>query len=131
MLGVAPANANARHAASKLLVVYVEVVNPTNRVVKLSRLDYRLRAPSWFDTEGRMPLSRPVGAGSSVVLEIPVALTKNGKWPHGAPYTLEGKLFGVQDQIERSWQVKASGALTTNAGSMSWRPIRAKVMAGL
>lgn len=110
VLGVeqAPAPATARHS----LLVFVEVVNPTQRDLHLSRLEYRVRAASWFESAGQVQLAREVGAGESAVVEIPVPMREAGAAQGGSvPYTLEGKLFALEDHVERSWKVQVRGAL--------------------
>jgi len=96
------------------LVMFVEVVNPTQSELALSRLEYALEAPSLFRTQGKVALQRRIGAGSSAVLEIPVTIdrTARSSVPTGAPYELEGKLFARENRVERSWKVKVEGALS-------------------
>ncbi|HTE52517.1 MAG TPA: hypothetical protein VK698_16810 [Kofleriaceae bacterium] len=110
VLGVeqAPTAATARHS----LLVFVEVVNPTQRDLHLSRLEYRVRATSWFESAGQVELAREVGAGESAVVEIPVPVRHTSASRDGSvAYTLEGKLFALEDHVERSWKVKVRGAL--------------------
>jgi hypothetical protein len=102
----------ARTTPRRSLLVLVEVVNPTGRDIQLSRLEYKVRADSWFETAGQVRVERDIGAGSSAVVEIPVPVQHAGTARPGAiPYTLEGKLFALEDKIERSWKVKARGAI--------------------
>jgi hypothetical protein len=110
VLGVEQARpaATSRHD----LLVFVEVVNPTGRDLHLSRLEYRVRAASWFESAGQVQLARDVGAGESAVVEIPVPVRHASTTHDGSiPYTLEGKLFALEDHIERSWKVAVRGAL--------------------
>jgi hypothetical protein len=111
VLGVEPSRASLAAPRSSLLV-FVEVVNPTGRDLRLSRLEYRVRADSWFESEGQVRLAREIAAGQSAVVEIPVPLRGAGTAHDGAiPYSLEGKLFALDDNIERSWRVAARGAI--------------------
>ncbi|HWM84670.1 MAG TPA: hypothetical protein VNO33_02505 [Kofleriaceae bacterium] len=108
VLGVEQTHATPRRE----LLVFVEVVNPTSRDLRLSRLEYRVRADSWFESAGQVALARDIGAGQSAVVEIPVPVRHAGSAHDGSiPYTLEGKLFAHEDHIERSWNVKARGAI--------------------
>jgi hypothetical protein len=102
-----------RSSPQQTLVVFVEVVNPSGRDLRLSRMEYRVHADSWFDSSGQVVLSREVGAGSSAVVEIPVPVDRpQSTSPDGeVEYTLEGKLFAREDAIERSWKVAVRGAL--------------------
>lgn len=124
VLGVeqAPRSATPRAA----LLVFVEVVNPTNRDLHLSRLEYRVRAASWFEGAGQVQLAREIGAGQSAVVEIPVPVRHSSAARDGSiPYTLEGKLFAIEDHIERSWNVAVRGAIG-RAGDGS-APVRVTV----
>jgi len=102
----------AQTAPRRSLLVFVEVVNPTGRDLRLSRLEYKVRADSWFESSGQVRLERDIGAGSSAVVEIPVPVQQAGATHEGTiPYTLEGKLFALEDKIERSWNVAVRGAI--------------------
>lgn len=109
VLGVeqAPAAATARRS----LLVLVEVVNPTQRGLHLSRLEYRVRATSWFESAGQVQLSREIGAGESAIVEIPVPVGHTAAHEHAIPYTLDGRLFALENHIERSWRVAVRGAI--------------------
>ena len=70
-------------ATSPKVLVYMEVVNPTSRDLRLSRLDYRLQADTWFESQGSVQLGRSVGPKSSTVVEIAVpvrSLEGNGDY---------------------------------------------------
>ena len=109
VLGVQQAQATP----SQRITVFVEVVNPTSRELTLSRLEYRVRARSWFESEGAVALSRQIGAESSAIVEIqvPVKRVAGAGDDETIPYTLEGKLFAREDKMERSWDVAVTGAL--------------------
>lgn len=113
VLGLSQATSSgSTQQSGKLLVMFVEVVNPTGDQIRLDRFEYRLRAESWFNTHGKIPLRRRVDAGSSVVVEIPVAIDR-GKLDakDQVPYVLTGQIWTREDQVERSWSVEAKGAL--------------------
>jgi hypothetical protein len=97
--------------AQRSLLVFVEVVNPTGRDLTLSRLEYRVRAERWFESQGQVRLARQIGAQSSAVVEIAVPVERPASADATIPYTLEGKLFALEDRIERSWNVAVRGAL--------------------
>ena len=123
VLGVEQARATPRRA----LLVFVEVVNPTKRDLRLSRLEYRVRAESWFESQGQVQLAREVGAGQSAVVEIPVPVQHSATAHDGSiPYSLEGKLFALEDHIERSWKVVARGAIGRSGDAGS--PVRVTVV---
>jgi hypothetical protein len=126
VLGVQESNAAPRAS----LVVFVEVVNPTSRALTLSRLEYRVRARSWFESAGKVSLSRQVGAESSTIVEIPVPVAHSAKNDEGViPYVLEGKLFAHEDRLERSWNVAVKGALgAAQASDGGSTPIRVTVV---
>jgi hypothetical protein len=118
-----------RSAPRAALVVFVEVVNPTSRALTLSRLEYRVRAASWFESAGQVSLSREVGAQSSTVVEIPVPVERAAKAEDGTiPYVLEGRLFAHEDRLERSWDVAVKGALGTLQPGQGGTPIRVTVV---
>jgi hypothetical protein len=111
VIGVGQARAPSVAERSQVLLVFVEVVNPTRRDLRISRLEYTLSADSWFETSGKVSLARDVGAGSSAVVEIAVPLERVRDMPRGAAYNLEGKLFAREERYERSWKVAVKGAL--------------------
>jgi len=125
VLGVQESNGAARQS----LVVFVEVVNATSRALTLSRLEYRVRASSWFESAGKVNLSRQVGAESSTIVEIPVPVAHAKSEDGVIPYVLEGQLFAHEDRLERSWHVAVKGALgVAQAGEGGSPPIRVTVV---
>ena len=110
VLGVEKAAERTTHQS---LTVFVEVVNPTHRALELSRLEYRVSARSWFQSTGKVRLSRQIGAGESAVVEInvPVDRADGGHDGGEVPYTLEGRLFAIEDKLERSWKVAVHGEI--------------------
>lgn len=118
-----------RSAPRSGLLVFVEVVNPTSRALTLSRLEYRVRAASWFESEGQVSLTREVGAESSTIVEIPVPVQHAASGEDGTiQYVLEGKLFAREDRAERSWDVAVKGALGTAQAGERGAPIRVTVV---
>ncbi len=104
------------------VLVFMEVVNPTGRDLELSRLEYRLSADTWFESNGSVGLARNVAARSSTVVEISVpAYELQGRGTAGVPYRLQGRLFAHADRVERSWKVDAAGRLETHAASFRIR----------
>lgn len=103
-----------------VMQVYVEVHNPTSRTLRISRLKYRLVAESWFDSIGQVKVDRLVAAGGSAIVEIEVSVKEEGATRdamQGVNYTLEGRLFAVADQVERSWKLSSTGALVSSGRS--------------
>ena len=118
-----------RAAPKSGLLVFVEVVNPTSRSLTLSRLEYRVRAASWFESKGQVQLTREVGAESSTIVEIPVPVQQSVSAEDGTiPYVLEGKLFAREDRAERSWDVAVKGALGSAQSGERGAPIRVTVV---
>jgi hypothetical protein len=125
VLGVEESSAAPRAS----LLVFVEVVNPTSRALTLSRLDYKVRASSWFESAGQVRLSREVGAESSTIVEIPVPVDRAATADGGMiPYVLEGRLFAREDRLERSWNVAVKGSLGVAQTGAGGAPIRVTVV---
>lgn len=129
-------------ARQETLLVFVEVVNPTRRALTLSRLEYRLDAESWFQADGEVLLSRAIAPQSSAIIEVPIRLrrlehgdgmdgvdgmdgmgelagSRHALAERGADnpvtYSLEGRLFAVSEQVQRSWSVEVEGTLNPDA----------------
>lgn len=118
-------------ARGRMLVVYVEVVNRTDRDLELSKLEYTVAAESWFSSEGAVRLSRVVGPNATAVVEIPVPFKPRAEAPAGVAYSLRGKLFAQDSQIERSWSIRSDGTLDPTAIAVAPDPqIRARVATG-
>lgn len=113
VLGVTDAHAAD---ASRVLLVFLEVRNPTKRKVALSQLDYQFEARPWFATEGRMQVQRSIAAGGSAVIEIPVRIDRHtaGTRQHEVEYTFEGTLRVRSGNVESRWPVSASGELASH-----------------
>jgi hypothetical protein len=111
VIGVSEARAHRGSPDSeRVLVLFVEVINDTARELRLSRLNYRMAADRWFTHDGVMPLSRTLLAHSSAVVEVPVPWVGHSAGA-AVPYQLNGTLVAVDERIERSFKVKASGTL--------------------
>jgi hypothetical protein len=131
VLGVGQATSAEHRSGQRMLVVYVEVVNRTDRDLELSKLDYKVAAESWFSNEGSVRLSRVVGPNATAVVELPVPFQARGEAPAGVAYSLRGKLFAQDSQLERSWDVRADGRLDPTAIAVAPQPgIHARVAAG-
>jgi len=95
--------------------VFVEVRNFTKRSINLRRMEYRLVAERWFDAQGKVSVTRTIPAGASAVLEILVPISKNAPKGRmrGVPYSLDARLVAIADKTERSWKLRAKGALSS------------------
>lgn len=83
-------------------VVIVQVTNPANRPMRLTRLDYVFASSSGETvSEGQLPLSREVPAGAAIVVEIPLEV------PGDEALTLRGRLTAVADEIVKTFRVSA------------------------
>jgi hypothetical protein len=100
----------ARAHDDRVLVMYVEVINDTGRELRLSRLKYKMAAESWFTHDGIEPLSRTLVAHSSAVVEVQVPWVGRSA-ATAVPYHLNGTLVAVDERVERSFKVTASGTL--------------------
>jgi hypothetical protein len=109
-------------------LLFLEVTNPTHVDLELSRIQFELRALPHFATSGDVLLSRPLGPGSTAVVEVPVNVNSNQRSAlSGVPYTLTGRIFAREDRLEHSWRVKASGSLDTRGAS---QPLRTRIAGG-
>ncbi len=104
--------------ASPVLLVFLEVRNPTGRTVNIKRLDYRMNAQPWFDASGFVPVSRSIIAGGSAIIEVPVRLDENAKpvGPGEIAYRFQGTLEVRSGSTRHKWPVSAEGELSTKAG---------------
>lgn len=89
------------HEEARREVVFVQVTNPANRPMRLTKLEYRFAAGGSTIAEGELALAREVPAGEAVVVEVPMNAS------YDAPLTLRGKLTAVTDQIVRIFNVSA------------------------
>jgi LEA14-like dessication related protein len=89
------------HEESRRDVVFVQVTNPANRPIQLTKLEYRFAAGSATISEGELDLARDVPAGEAIVVELPMDAAPR------EPLTLRGKLTAVTDQIVRIFNVSA------------------------
>lgn len=93
-------------------VLFVQVTNPANRPMRLTKLEYRFAAGGATVSEGELALAREVPAGEAIVVEVPVELPVEppGTAAPREPLTLRGKLTAVTDQIVRIFNVSAEVA---------------------
>ncbi|MEP6862660.1 MAG: LEA type 2 family protein [Deltaproteobacteria bacterium] len=82
-------------------VVFVQVTNPANHALKLTKLEYTFAADGATVSTGEVPLERDVPAGAAVVVEVPLDSTS------ARPMTLQGTLTTELDQVERTFPVQA------------------------
>lgn len=82
-------------------VVFVQVTNPANTTMRLTKLQYVFEAAGTKVSAGELALERDVPAGAAVVVEVPL-----DQHPQAA-MKLEGKLTAELDQIVRIFQVSA------------------------
>jgi hypothetical protein len=133
VLGVADSQSRAAPPGKQAMRVFIEVINPTKLDLKLSRLEYRLDAESWFRVDGEVVLSRSIQAGSAAVIELPVQLSRvaTGEGVGGVnnpvPYSLAGRLFAVTDRAERAWNIEIRGLLSPDAVADARRGPRMRI----
>ena len=82
-------------------VVFVQVTNPANRPMRLTKLEYTFASQGMQVSKGEVPLSRDLAAGASAVVEVPLESSSEG------PMTLRGTLTAELDQIVRIFRVSA------------------------
>jgi hypothetical protein len=118
LLGVKAPQIQAYEGSSMKL--FVEVHNPTGQNLNLQRLQYRLVAETWFDSKGEVLVERMIAAGASAVVEILVPVTDKAKTDNlrGVPYVLDARLFATSDKTERSWKLRAEGALASSPSGL-------------
>lgn len=99
-----------RPEAARDVVLYVEVVNPAERPLRLQRLQYSFQAAARVagvePVEGEVLLSRTVEPGAAVVVEVPLVL--DDALPRGEEMTLAGRLYALEDEMPRSFPVAAT-----------------------
>ncbi len=118
VLGMAP------HAGADSALLFVEVTNPTQRPLELSRLRYNVQGPEEFKAQGEVRLERNVTAGASAIIEVPIQTWHVAA--SGGPIILTGRLYARDESIERSWKISARGAMPGGQQSMD-EPIRIRV----
>jgi LEA14-like dessication related protein len=82
-------------------VVFVQVKNPADRPMRLTKLEYTFAADGATVSTGEVPLSRDVPAEGTVVVEVPLDADAN------KPMTLTGRVTAELDEIVQSFQVSA------------------------
>lgn len=127
-------------ADARMVVLFLEVVNPSALPLELSRLRYRFQASPWFDAAGEIALSRAVAADSATVVEVPVRLSA-AQVPSQAAgtekagdvlFSLDGRLFARAGELERSWNVALKGTLSEGslAGAQKGPRVRMHLASG-
>ena len=148
LLGMTGAHHRVAEPGQQVVRVFVEVVNPGDVELELSRLDYRLTdglpqleasaggpLVESVDSHGSVALRRSVGAHASTVIEVPVTLSEgSARGVLGQPvqgsavaYTLDGRLYASAAAGERSWQVRTSARLDRGGRARQPRTARALV----
>jgi len=79
----------------------VQVTNPANATMRLTKLDYTFAAEGATVSTGEVALEREVPAGAAVVVEVPLDAEST------KPLTLNGTLTAETDQVVRTFQVQA------------------------
>lgn len=91
------------------MVLFVEVLNPAARPLELHRLQYRfepsVQVAGVEPVHGEVLLSRTVDPGAAVVVEVP--LPTDDSLPLDEDLVLSGRLYATQDQLQRSFDVRA------------------------
>lgn len=82
-------------------VVFVQVTNPAEKPMRLTKLEYTFAADGTTISRGELPLEREIPAGAAVVVEVPMDAEAT------KPMTLQGTLTAELDQIVRSFRVNA------------------------
>ena len=109
----------APRPGTRIVKVFVEVLNPTNQAFSLEHMEYRFVAEDWIDASGKVQVKRNVAAGSKAIVEIRVPLRENVPLEAmGVLFQLEARLVGFVDKGERSWKVQAKGELNAKAGTL-------------
>lgn len=89
------------HDSARQEVVFVQVTNPANRPMRLTKLEYTFAAAGQTLSEGEVPLQREVPAGAVVVVEVPLDARAS------TPMTLRGRLTTQLDEIQKIFSVSA------------------------
>lgn len=119
VLGLSEGNQRRVASQAQSVRLFLEVANPSDSPLRLSRLRYQLRANEWIETADEIALDRTVRAHGVVVVEVPVMLEPT---ENVAPllvtddsqafrFSLDGRLFAVSNRMERSFRVRVDGHL--------------------
>jgi len=82
--------------------VFVQVKNPANRPMRLTRLEYTFASAKGSTVdEGDLALEREIPAGSTVVVEVPLSAQPS------EPLELQGKITAELDEYVRTFTVAA------------------------
>jgi len=118
MIGVAQAEAQDTSGVEVLL----EVVNPSQTELVLSRLDYHLDCNTWAPLKGSLALSRSVQPSSSEVVQIPIrprARALGESRQSESVCELSGRLYAVDQKLERWWRVRAKKRFRNKNAALS------------
>ena len=117
---------NSSGDSPQTIHVFMQVVNPTQKELRLSRLKYSMNAGSWFKASGEIRLTRALPGDSAAVLDIPIPvdqpLTRSAT---PIVFRLNGRLYARDHTNMRSWAVKADGTFTSSEGTGRLRAARA------
>ncbi len=104
--------------SSHVLLVFLEVRNPTARTMDVKGLDYRMNAQPWFDASGHVRVSRTITAGGSAIIEVPIRLGGAARpaGPGDIAYRFEGTLEVRSGTTRHRWPVSAEGELSSKPG---------------
>ncbi len=115
----------ASQTSADRLVMLVEVVNPSQTEMVLSRLQYSLKCDTWAPVSGTVALARrAVRPKSSEILQIPIRAKNAKKRVDGLSYEFKGRLFSVDQRLERSWRVSAKGTFASQSSAVSGPSLR-------
>ena len=81
--------------------VFVQVTNPANHPMRLTRLQYAFAASGQTVAQGEIPLERDVEAGAAAIVEVPFEGEATGQM------TMTGRLTTTLDRIEQTYSVSA------------------------
>jgi LEA14-like dessication related protein len=82
-------------------VVFVQVTNPASAPMRLTKLEYVFAAQGTTVSTGELALARDVPGNSTVVVEVPLSVERDGA------LTLKGRLTAVVDEIVHNFSVSA------------------------
>ena len=82
-------------------VVFLQVTNPANRPMRLTKLEYTFASQGTRIASGEVEILRDLPAGAAAVVEVPLESGTIG------PVTLRGTLVAELDQIVRTFTVSA------------------------
>lgn len=136
LLGTANGTYRAQSSEGRVVRAFVEVVNPGDSALDLSRMRYTLHTSNARASVGDIALRRSLPGHSSTVIEVPMVLTRT-RGPdivqrpalHGLDYVLSAQLYARGNRLAHSWQVRTSGRLDDRraASELRTRPTPLRV----